>query len=84
MRKNAGKIIIEYQESNVLTKKSRCKLMNLLVDLIEEDYGGDATTIEIKSICEATVTLFPSLVDESGGIVSFCIFFCVSFFLNCF
>lgn len=79
MQKKAGTIIKEHEQLNALTKKSRVKLMNLLAELIEEDYGDAATPTEIKSICQATITLFPSLKDETGGIVSSSVFFCVSF-----
>ncbi|XP_055307057.1 uncharacterized protein LOC129571306 [Sitodiplosis mosellana] len=68
VRKNAGSIITEHQQKHALTKKSRLKLINLLADLIKEDYDDNATEFEIKSICLATVTIFPSLADETGGI----------------
>lgn len=44
--------------------------MSLLVDLIDDEFGGNATNTEIRFICEATIQLFPSLADEDGGIVS--------------
>ena len=82
MRKNAGHIVIEHQQTNALTKRNKMKLINLLADLIKEDYDDNATQIEIKSICQTVVTLFPSLADKAGGIVSFLAFLCVKVF-NC-
>lgn len=69
-RKNAEFILHEHERRNALMKKSRLKLMSILVDLIDDEFGGNATNTEIRFICEATVQLFPSLADEDGGIVS--------------
>lgn len=71
VRKNAESIITEHERSNSLKKATRCKLMGYLVDLIDEEYAGKASSQEITYICEATIMLFPSLRDEDGGIVSF-------------
>lgn len=46
------------------------KLIDCLSALIDEEYAGSATVVEIKSICEAAIEICPSMKGPSGGIVS--------------
>lgn len=70
IQKKDGRLIFdEHNSLNILQKKTRLKLINYLADLIDDEYEGDASQIEIGWICLATVELFPCLKDENGGIV---------------
>lgn len=62
-------IFQEYELSNELQKKTRWKLINYLVDFIDDEYDGNASQIEIRWICQALVEIFRCLQDENGGIV---------------
>lgn len=70
MKKDGHLIFDEYDVSLALQKKTRVKLINYLADLIDDEYESNASQTEIGWICQATITLFPCLEDDQGGIVS--------------
>lgn len=70
VKKGAQFIFDQHETTNMLMKGTRLKLLDYLCDLIDEEYGGEASRREIEMICRATIELFSSLKDKDGGIVS--------------
>lgn len=71
--RNSDFIFKEEQRNKQLIKKTRIKLINHVKDFIMDKISKNPTKDEIKTVCLATIELFPSLRarnSEIDGIVS--------------
>lgn len=71
-------IFKEEQRSKQLVKQTRIKLINHIKDFIMDKISKNPTKEEIKTVCLATIELFPSLKaanSEIDGIVSLYYFY---------
>lgn len=68
VRENCDYMFIECKRLGRLNKRTRLKLMTVLVCLIDDEFGGHASEVEIGSICRATIAAFPSLEGVNAEI----------------
>lgn len=73
LKANGGEFLLKEQEQlKCLAKRSKTKLIELLVLYIYENYTMYPNIEDFILVCNATVNLFDKLKDEQGGIVSKC------------